>query len=63
LDLLGSELPGSATESQEETEYRRTAPVGADGVEAGLLEALKAWREGDVGKARKALLKALIGLA
>jgi hypothetical protein len=58
LVLLESDSPGSARKSQGKTEYRHSAPVEVDEVEAALQRALEAWRSRDPERARGALLAA-----
>jgi hypothetical protein len=57
--IRGSESPGSAVKSQEETEYQHSVPVSEDGVEAALRGALRALWNGDFEGARREAERAL----
>lgn len=50
--------PETASKSPEKTEYRRSAPVFGDEVEAAILRALEAWNGADPERARAELVVA-----
>jgi hypothetical protein len=55
---LESESPGSARNGQVETEFRRTATVGTEDVEAAIVSALVSLRTGDAARTVELLREA-----